>query len=192
MPYDIFNLNDDWSSPPTQTLEPYRSIIQSSGTGQKIRNITDEIQIKFTSSYVNSSKADEYALIDYFNSHKGRLNAFWTPLSKNYFTSTQDIGSSDTTIHIKDVSPIWLRGYERMCIITKQGDLYYSKIVSITSSLMTIAVALGTAIKTSDISLFGKLIYCRFDQDELQITHATSEISECQLSFVELPKEYPV
>jgi hypothetical protein len=192
MSYDIFNIVDDWTSAPTQSLEPYRTIIQYAGTGIILRNVTDEIQIKFSQSFLNLTKANEILLLNYFNSHKGRLNAFWCPLPKNYFTATQNIGLTDTILYILDTTPVYLRGYERMYIVTKAGSIFYSKITGMTSTTMTIATPLGSNINKSDIAFFGKLVYCRFDQDEIELTYTTPEISECTLSFIELPKEYPV
>ena len=56
---------------------------------------------------------------------------------------------------------------------------------------MTIDAPLGQSVPVNEIQLFGKLIYCRFDQDEIVMRHITTDISECELSFIELPKEYP-
>src|SRR5271169_6361584 len=97
---DIFNIVIDWLKHPTQGLEPFRTPIQYAGTGIRIRKITDEIQIKFTASFTNMTKTIESSLLTYFNNHKGRLNAFWVPVPKNYFFATADIGSLDTTIQI--------------------------------------------------------------------------------------------
>ena len=191
MPYDIFNIGIDWAKQPKQTIEPYRTIIQYPGSGIYIRDITDEIQIKFSAEYTNLSKSAENQILSYFMSHKGRLNAFWTPVPKNYFTATANIGASDTTIQIKDISPIWLRGYERMFIIGPDLTLYHAKITGLTSTSMNIDAPLGVALKTNDILLFGKLIYCRFDQDEISMQYSSDSVSECELSFIELPKEYP-
>jgi hypothetical protein len=192
MPYDIFNIGLDWSKHPTQTLEPYRTPIQYPGSGIYLRNITDDVQIKVSVSFTNMSKSDENALLTYFNNHKGRLNAFWFPIPKNYFTALYyNISAADTHINIADSSPIWLRGYERMFILTKSGSLYHAKIDNITTLVMNLTTAIGGDILLTDISIFGKMIYCRFDQDDLVIKHTTTAISECDAALIELPKEYP-
>lgn len=189
---DIFNIGFDWSKSPSQGLEPYRGIILYPGSGIYIRDISDEIQIKFTAQLTNLSKAIEFSILSYFQNHKGRLNSFWVAAPKMYYTATADIGASDTTIQIKDTSPIWLRGYERMIIIDIFGNMYKSKITGITSTTMTIVTALGSSIAMKNISLFGKLIYCRLDTDELKFKYTSPGVSECELNFIELPKEYPL
>ena len=188
---DRFDIGIDWLKHPTQGLDPFRTPIQYPGSGIRLRNISDEIQIKFTASFTNVTKTIQNSLLSYFNSHKGRLNAFWVPLPKNYFFATSNIGASDTTIQIKDVSPIWLRGYERMFIVDQFGNFYHAKINNLTSSTMVIDVPLG-AISKSNISMFGKLIWARFDMDEIQMHYISPGISECDLSFIELPKEYVI
>jgi Putative Ig domain len=187
---DRFDIGIDWLKHPSQGLEPFRTPIQYPGSGIRLRNISDEIQIKFTASFTNMTKAIENNLLSYFNNHKGRLNAFWAPVPKNYFFATADIGASDTTIQIEDVSPIWLRGYERMFILDQFGNFYHAKINNLTPSTMTIDSSLGANILKSDISMFGKLIWARFDMDEVQMHYISPGISECDLSFIELPKEY--
>jgi hypothetical protein len=186
---DLFNIGIDWLKHPTQGLEPFRTPIQYPGTGIRIRKITDEIQIKFTASFTNMTKAIENTLLTYFKNHKGRLNAFWVPVPKNYFFATADVGPTDTTIQIQDVSPIWSRGYEHMFILDQFGNFYHAKIISLTTSLMTIDAPIGAILK-SNISMFGKLIYGRFDMDEIQMHYISPGISECDLSFIELSKEY--
>jgi hypothetical protein len=188
-PLDVFNIGIDWLKHPTQGLEPFRTPIQYPGSGIRLRNISDEIQIKFTASFTNVTKTIQNSLLSYFNSHKGRLNAFWVPVPKNYFFATSNIGASDTTIQIKDVSPVWLRGYERMFIVDQFSNFYHAKINNLTSSTMVIDAPLG-AISKSNISMFGKLIWARFDMDEIQMHYISPGISECDLSFIELPKEY--
>jgi len=85
-----------------------------------------------------------------------------------------------------------LRGYERMFIVDQFGNFYHAKITGLTSSAMSIDIALGSNIKVTDISIFGKIIWARFDMDEIQMMYTSPGISECDLSFIELPKEYPV
>ena len=192
MTTDIFSIKNDWLKQPTQTLEPYRTIIQYPGSGIKIRKITDDVQIKFTASFTNLTKEDISDLLSYFNSHKGRQKAFWVPVPKNYFTATLDIGSTDVIIRIEDPSPIFLRGYERSYILRNDGSIFFNKIMGLTSSIMTIDAPLGQFVSKDSIAFFGRLIYCRFDQDEIVMQHITTDISECELSFIELPKEYPI
>jgi hypothetical protein len=189
MALDIFNIGEDWTSPPGQGIEPYRSPIQYPGTGVVLRNITDDIQIKFTSSFVNLTKTVESSILSFFSLHKGRQRAFWAVVPKNYFHAVEPIGANDTEIVISETFTMWLRPHERMVIVDSAGTIRHSRIVSVAAGVMTVASPLGVALSISSIRLFGRLIYCRFDQDEIILNHITPEISECELSFIELPKE---
>ena len=42
----------------------------------------------------------------------------------------------------------------------------------------------------NDPELFGRMILCRFDQDEIELQHDTPDLSEADIAFRELPKEY--
>jgi len=192
MSISIFNPVIDWMKQPSQSLEPYRTPFQYPGSGLYLRKITDDVQIKFSISLTSLTKKAESDILSFFFNHKGRLNAFWVPVPKNYFTATVDIGTTDTLIRIKDVSPIWLRGYERCFILRNDGTLFFNKIIGLTSSTLTIDAPLGQTCKVNEIIIFGKMIYARFDQDEIVMQHTTTAISECDLSFIELPKETPL
>lgn len=196
---DIFTIGADWQTVPTQALEPFRTIIQYPGTGVKIRKITDNVQIKFTIHFGNMSKADEYALLSFFDLHRGRAKSFWLPIPKNYWTLDMDtlIGYPHYLV-LKNSDPQWLRGYERMFLLLKNGDYIGREIYNITTvstpgqpNLMTVVTALDRVVKVMDVELFGKLILCRFDQDEIELQHVSTALSDCDLSFQELPLEYP-
>ena len=64
MSYDIFNIGIDWAKQPKQALEPFRTIIQYPGSGIYIRNISDDIQVKFSAEYTNLSKSAENQISD--------------------------------------------------------------------------------------------------------------------------------
>lgn len=189
---DVFALGADWKSAPTQTLEPYRTIIQYPGSGIKIRDITDDIQIKFSMHMGNMNKAGEYNLLSYFAAHRGRANAFWLPMPKNYWTMRGDMVPGFLQyVPITDAQTAWLRGYERMFVLLNNGDYIGRKILSIGSQLILLNTAADRVVHAADVNIIGKLLLCRFDQDELELSHTSSALSDCDISFCELPKEYP-
>lgn len=189
MPLDIFSIKDDWTKPPSQSVDQYRTPIQYPGSGMYLRNITDDIRIKFTSSFTNLGKSAETAVLEFFSNHSGRQKAFWAIVPKSYFTVTATIGASDTTIQIADPSPVWLRPRERVALVTYAGSVHHARVVAMTSSTMQIDHAFGVSIAAASVAIFTRLIYCRFDQDEVVMVHTAPGISECELSFIELPME---
>ena len=190
---DKFLIGNDWATSPSQSLEPYRTIIQYSGTGISIRNISDFIQIKIGFHFTNMSKTDEYNILSFFNSHRGRLNAFWLPIPKNYWTLALDTAPTDPyDLTLKNYGTPAIRAYDRLFILLNTGDYISRKIAGFDDPILSIQSPLDRVVSVGNINIFGKLIYCRFDQDEIQIHYISPGVSECDLSFIELPKEYPV
>ena len=195
-----FLIGGDWNKGPSQSLEPYRTIIQYPGTGIKIRDITNSVknQIKFTIHFGNINKAAEYALLTAFYTYRGRATGFWVPLPKIYWTLRLDTTMEDpTNLAIADTCFQWFLGKERMYLYLSDGSYISRQITDLTYAfggheVMTVNTALDRIIKVSDVGIFGKLLFCRFDQDEIEFQYTTTALSDCDIDFIELPMEYPV
>ena len=197
---DVFTIRNDWDAQPTQGLDPFRTVIQAPGTGINLRNITDDVQISFTMHFCQKDKNDENTLLNFFNSHRGRANAFWFPIPRNYWTLNTDTDPGTPNFLVLDnTDPQWLHGWERMFVLLKNGDYIGRQIASIATpggsglpNLMTVVTALDRVVKVQDVETFGRLLLCRFDQDELELKHVTTAQSEVDIAFKEWPKEYPI
>ena len=56
---------------------------------------------------------------------------------------------------------------------------------------LTLDTPLDRAVLVSEIELFGKLLFCRLDVDDLKLSYITSDKATASLDFIELLKEYP-
>lgn len=84
------------------------------------------------------------------------------------------------------------QGHERIFMLLTTGDLITRQISSCNGTAATIVSPWDRAIAPHYVAMFGKLILCRFDQDELEMQYDTTEVSHCKLAFKELAKEYTV
>ena len=195
---DKFLLGCDWQSQPTKGVEPFRTVIQAPGTGIKLRNITDDVQHVFSMHFSNMSKTDENDLLSFFAARRGRASAFWLPIPESYWKLNVDTDLATPNFLVLDNSdPQYLQGYERLFMLLRSGDYLCRQVFSVTTpggpglpNLMTVVTALDRVIKKNDPELFGRMILCRFDQDEIELQHDTPDLSETDIAFRELPKEY--
>lgn len=193
---DLFTYPHNWVSTVEQDVDFMRTIIQYTGTPGKIKNLSDDIPVNVGLSFTNLTKTSEYDLLKFFCDHRGRCNRFWLPIPEQYYVMAADalIGSNEINIAIHG-EYTFFRGYERMFMILTNGDMLTRRILDFdclgsNNNIMTIESVLDRNIAVTDVLLFGKLILCRFDQDEVQFTHENNIISSCALSFQELTKEY--
>ena len=196
---DVFTIKNDWDTNPSQGFEPYRTVIQYPGSGIKLRNITDDVAISFVLHFCTKDKSEENALLAFFYARRGRASAFWLPVPKQVWELSADVNLTfPKLLVLVNSDPQWLRGYERMFMLLKNGDYISREVVSITTvnapplnpNIMTVVTDMDRVVKPADVEMFGKLLLVRFDQDELELKHDSTALAECDLSFKELPKEY--
>jgi hypothetical protein len=189
----IFNIRPEWSREPNMEIQFGRELIQYDAAMTQFRFLTSELGWKVTAEYFNIDKAVEYSLLDFFHQRKGKLSRFWLPAWAQYFTLAQDISPLATTFFLAEDNSFQYvyRGYERFFMLLKNGHIITRKITaSLGNGEYSVASAFDRAITPADISLFGKLLLVRFDQDEIAMQHDTTDLSTCTLTFQELAKEY--
>lgn len=193
---DIFRLKPDWSSRPSMNLSQFgREIIQYDKAAMKYRPLTANIGIDITFNFFNVTKSDEYDLLNFFHLHKAMCNKFWLPVPWNYFGALgKDITIGDTDIELlNDMGFVNIfRGVERFYMILANGDfitrqLFYA--VNPEGKIYGVFSPMAHDISKDDKITFGKLILCRFDQDDLTMSHDTTHLSKCSIKFKELGQE---
>jgi len=191
----IFRFKPDWTSRPTMEITTGRELVQYDKAAMRYRNLTDKISWNVKMKFFNLTKANEYDILQYFISHRGMVNKFWLPVRWNYFSLYNSIVSGSKTFIPADSSFEYIaKCTERIFILLKNGDMLTRQILEqnlIPSPVeYTVKTAFDRNIAQIDIDILGKLILCRFDQDELQFNYISTELSELDLSFRELGQEY--
>jgi hypothetical protein len=188
----IFQLLPNWESSPEMEIPFGREVIQYDEAATVFRFLTSDLGWKVSADFFNVSKSVEFSLLDFFLQHKGKLNKFWLPVQFNYFKLKYNIAINSTSLFFNDDSFQFVyQGYERLFMLLKSGDMITRKISeNLGGGEYSVESAFDRAIAVSDVVLFGKIILCRFDQDELSLQYDTTDLSSCSLSFQELAKEY--
>ena len=194
---DILRLAPDWSNPPSTEINYGREIIQFDDAKTSIRFLTSDLGLKVTMDFFNVSRIAQYAILNFFHSHKGRLNKFWLPVPITYFNLLGTINAGAASFYLSDYNlgsytfGNVYQGYERLCIFMNDGSLITRKISSdIGAGEYSVLSVFDRTISSDNSILFGKLILCRFDTDEIDMSHESDSLCSCSLSFQELPKEY--
>jgi len=187
----------DWSGEIQSNFIPSVDLIQYAGSvGSLWVNSYDAPRcIKY--EYRNTTKAEEKALLDFFEARLGRHGCFWIPTWMTDFVVINNIAASDTMINIKNnaFSSVY-KGYERIAFILTSGDIVVRKISSVTSvsidqENITLTTSVDRIILTTDIALCCLFLLVRFDKDNLHFSYTTDSVSDVEFNVYELIKEYP-
>jgi hypothetical protein len=195
--FPVFPLYPNWATDPKTSLSFVRKIIEFRGTSSSLFSFLDDVPITFDAGFTMVNKEEEYNLLDFFNSRLGKNQRFWIQHPKAMFILKQSAGSGSTSLNCYwNAAESNYQGYERFYIMMKNGDIITRHIQSLTYNEITdimqldFNVSLGRDVGLEDYWRIGRFILCRFDEDELSITHKTDLVSEANARFYELVKEY--
>lgn len=168
-----------------------RDLIQGNLGRRQTRLRTTEVPLRVAYRFAMLTKSDEYDLVEFFCARRGMNKRFWLPLWNQAFVLKSAIAKLSYTFEIEDNNfDEVVKYYERIFIYTTTGDMITRKILTRTGNVYTVETAFDRDIALTDVLYFGRLLMARFDQDELEVRHVTNTISEAEVNFVELPKEY--
>lgn len=189
---ELFPLSPNWQTSPAIGFFSGRETIQYNMGVVSIRNLTPYNARTVSNGYFLKDKQEEFDLLSFFHSHRGRLNRFWLPINFRELKITQDIFMGDDYFYIQDNGFYDVaKYYERVLIRLKDGSLLTRKIKSSASrTCVRIKTAFEYAISAAQIESVSLVILARFDQDDLEISYLTTDLSEVSILFKELPNEY--
>ncbi len=193
----VFPFYINWATEPTTQIAIARKIIAYPGTAQTLVSYIDEVPISWDAVINVYNKEDEYTLLDFFNSVRGRNLRFWVQHPKAAFELVDPPGAGATTYVVQPNSAedIWL-GHERVYLLLKDGDLITRQITNAVYSETTDKLSLefttptDRALGLDDYWRMGRFLLVRLDEDELDVEHFNDNSSEVKLRFYELVKEY--
>lgn len=196
--YPVLKIKPDWESAIEGEFELAQKVNQYPGTIDEIVTYSDERPFNCDLPFKFLSKAEEYAFIDFFMQRKGRWGRFWMPAPHDFFEMAEDGEEGETVVIVKDRNfRDAHRGFERLLIELRNGDLLSFKITSVLpgplggQETLNLAVALDRDIPTEEVLKCSFIYLGRFDLDKIELEHTTSLVSSVNQKFVELIKEYP-
>ena len=193
--YNIFPLDPDWAQNPKSSFDMVRVVQQYQGTAQSLSSRTDYVPIKFEAGFSIWDRDDEYDLIDFFDTVKARVGAFWLKMPKWAFTTDSKItaGATSFPCYENDASKQY-QGFERVYMILNNGDVISRAITTAVNNgagrvNLNFDGPLSVDIETTDYYRTGRLLLVRFDNDELKVECETDGVFKFNLKFQELPVE---
>ena len=164
----------------------------------RIHDISSHTAHIYKALWTQIKKSQEYELLAFFVSRVGRYKNFWLPQWQNVYRLYEDVQAWDDSVRVHyGFFTDTFQGYERFFMELKDGSKIVRHIVSVTNGgddteTFHLERAMDRNISQDDILFFGKLVLTRFDQDEIEFEHHTSDSSDCNLmaSFLELTEEY--
>lgn len=189
---ELFECAPDWATRPELGVDFGRDVIIYDSAATRYRSLTDLLGWSVNLGYTNTSKNDEYNLLNFFCRHKGQLQRFWYSVPLQYFELAANINAGDKRFSISDPSfaDIW-QGYEHFFMRLKNGTTIVKKMASkINQMTFETISSFKDPVNVTNVKLFGRHILCRFAQDELELKYETPAISTCSVSLRELVHEY--
>ena len=147
---DVLRIMPNWASQPESDFDFGREVIQYDEGATAFRHLTDDLGWRVSCDFTNGDKADEFALLSFFHSHKGRLNRFWLPVQWQYFTPGAKVTSGSTNFTLAPPNsflPVH-QGYERLFILLQDGSFITRRSAAIHPGLIAWTPhGIGTSIR---------------------------------------------
>lgn len=186
----FFGALPNWQNQPQKDRDIGRDVLRYNLGYASIRNRTSFNGRKLAYSFFPTSKEEEFALLDFFHTQGGRHKRFWLPIHYSELILASDIAIGDIACTVVDNPFPSGMVNERIYIETSCGDQISAKVVDSTGNTLEIAGYFDRDIAIADIRIFGLVVLVRFDHDDIITTFTTDTLSDCKLSFKELPSEY--
>ena len=189
-------IRPNWASPNQVELVTSKDIVSFPSTIVDIFLFSELHKNKIKFKYLCEDKEVEYALIDFYNSKKGRLERFWIQGYKEEFVLSQSINNTDTIINVHDNGfDLVHKGHERLYIELKNGNLITRKIINVIkvgNELQLTVSSIAQDIAIVDVGVVGRIYLVRFNKDVLEVVFNNSVVAEAEVDFVEVVREYDI
>jgi len=192
---DVFPLPLNWISNPSTSFTITRHLQHFAGTSASISELNPETPISFEGLFSVFEKQEEYDLMEFIHSRKGRVIRFWIPYEKEMFTLVTPTSVGATALECEDnKSTLSYLGYERIFLLMRNGDMITRHVTEVTSSLgkitLTLTTPLDRDIELNSYYTIGRFLLVRFDSDKFEFSVDTNNVFEFSSRFYELVKEY--
>lgn len=135
--------------------------------------------------YVGQGKSPISSIIRFFLDH-GNGGSFWASQWTETMRLTSDITSIAIVINVQDATRITTGDF---LAFSQAGTIKYARVVSKTSTTVTLNAALGAAFDRHK-TLVSQLVLSRFEKSSLSMTWTSLDFAKCNVSLVEVPAEY--
>jgi len=193
----LFTLAPNWATSLNTSFAISRLLTEYPGTAQALDSLTDDAPYMFDAGFLLATKAEEYTLLAFFNARRGMNQRFWMRHPQAAFTlKTAALAGSSSLTCESNASWQPFRGWERLYIRMSTGDTLTRQIATLThdtvadTAVLTLSSPLDRGVTLTNHDLIGRLPLVRLADDTLSHKIASDKVSEVDLSFIELVKEY--
>lgn len=189
-----FPLMPNWATIPGLNIVMPRDNISFPGTVQLMTATTDRTPIEFDLTFMVDNKQDEYELLDFVYTVKGRAKRFWIEHPVHLFDLVNVVvsGASSIKVSLNDFHKI-ANDDDRIFIAMKNGDLIVRHITNSvaddTGITCTINEITDREIGVDDYWIIGRFLLCRLKEDVFRQTIQSKDITTYTIGFTELPYE---
>ncbi len=187
----------NWSRAPGTSLTLPRRILEFRGSAQEIAALTPDVPLSFEAEFTCVDKAEEHAVVDFFNARKGRCEPFWVAHPRRHFTLKEAANAGALVLNVAPNSAeLQFQGYERIFLEMANGDVvtrhvYEAAFNEVQARVeLSLETALDRDVTPENHVAFGRYLLARFDDDVLKERVLTDGVSAIALRFVEVVGEY--
>jgi len=163
----LYKLEHNWKVEPQSEFRNSLKFNEFSGTIQSLDIYSEDSPRKLNLTGSCYNKVEEKEVIEFVEDVKGRYKRFWIRSPLDEFTLLGSYSISDTYVSCS-LNDYEYKGYERIYIEMKNGDIVTGEIDSITESTnleINLKNAIGYTFTSSDVVRCSLLLLCRLDID---------------------------
>lgn len=196
---ELFAPNHNWKAELQSQYEMSRSVHSYTGTVEEIINYSDHRPTRLELEFIFNNKAAENDFLTFWVDKRGQWKKFWLPSpSTGFILDVPSVLGVPSLIVASNGFAEFYQGFERIFLKLTNGDRLTFQVNSISKDqplpgqdTLNLGAALDRIFGPDDIALFALLLCGRFEKDVAELEYITMAVSECKISFLELPKEYP-
>jgi hypothetical protein len=194
--YYVFNKEPNWADGVKTNIQRRVEVFKALAI-EYVKTYQSESDLLLQFDHLFVSKLELYEMVSFFNAMLGRWKPFWIPTWTKDIVVTEQIADSDTTLTIEDMD----YGSSWSSNETVGKWIYFllpdntEAIREVTGwpTATTITIDSGLGVDVSEEALpymvSSFLVASRFNSDELEINHMTSQVSEVSFNTISLPDE---
>ncbi len=194
---ELFPLDIDWETEPVLNLGLRRHKKMYPGTIPYLYSITDDVPETLKVTITVDNKDDEYTMLDFINSKRGKVHRFWfrSPFEEFSLKETSAGGTTSIYVYRNDANAQY-QGFERVYIQMADGDILTRHIQSITNDDINdryginVAVPLDRDLEIGNHYIIGRLLLAAFKSDSITMEMITDMNHKFEIEIVEKTKEY--
>ena len=192
----ILPLVAEWSEAPKIGIGRGAHITSFGINRQSLAALRQFIRQRISHRIGCDGREDRATIWQFFHDRRGRWQRFWLPSFKNELLLSADVGSTDTTLQLKNFSAFSSRfnygGEIRRVIFITSGDQWWIRqVINLSggTNRVTIDANIGTALPASTTKI-GLLPLVQFATDDIEIECQSPLVATANLAFTELEREY--